>query len=351
MARQSRQSTQTIAWFRDLSKRELLDLEPPYQRRSVWNQGYKDYFIETIMLGYPSPAIFLYEDIASDGSLRYAVVDGKQRLTAILEFADGEFPVADSSSIQRARGLTFEQLGEEEKKNFWTYQFAVEYLDTTDEGTLNNIFDRINRNVAKLTPQELRHAKFSGEFVSSAEALTEFMDEALPADIPRFVATSKRQMKDVELVSQLLLLIADGVGAYSQAELDAAYADRDEEWPERLQVEREFRDTIGLVAEISSDVFNAPATRRIRNQADFYSLFGALLDLRRDGRLPEPWERDSRLSQFFSVVLDDKKRVDDDDASRYYDAARSASNDTSPRNTRINIIKRVLLGDWTVADA
>jgi len=36
-------------------------------------------------------------------------------------------------------------------------------------------FDRINRNVKKLTPQELRHARFNGLFINTAEDLTEWM--------------------------------------------------------------------------------------------------------------------------------------------------------------------------------
>jgi hypothetical protein len=351
VARQSRQSTQTIAWFRDLARRELLELDPPYQRRSVWNQAYKDYFVETIMLGYPSPAIFLYEEISPEGDVKYAVVDGKQRLTAVLEFTAGLFPVSDKSAIERSRGVFFDKLDDETKKSFWTYQFAVEYLTTTDEGTLNNIFDRINRNVAKLTPQELRHAKYSGELAASAEALSEHMDSDLPSEFPRIVSASKRQMKDVELVSQLLLFLADGVTAYSQSELDAAYSQRDEEWPERAAIEREFRKIVEHLAEIPYEMITAPATRRIRNQADFYSLFGAIATLSRDGDLPAPQVRNERLAEFLSVVADDTQRVADADASRYFEAARSASNDTGPRTLRLEIICRVLRGEWKRAGA
>jgi hypothetical protein len=57
-----RQNFQTIAWFNDLYNRELLDLDPPYQRRSVWTQTFRDYFIETLLLDYPAPTIFLYEE-------------------------------------------------------------------------------------------------------------------------------------------------------------------------------------------------------------------------------------------------------------------------------------------------
>jgi hypothetical protein len=67
MANLRRHNQQTVAWFNDLYTRGLLDLEPPYQRRSVWNQAYKDAFIDTILIQYPSPAIFLYQEISPDG--------------------------------------------------------------------------------------------------------------------------------------------------------------------------------------------------------------------------------------------------------------------------------------------
>ena len=303
------------------------------------------------MLGYPSPAIFLYEEISPEGDVKYAVVDGKQRLTAALEFSSNLFPVGDKSSIERTRGLFFENLNDDARKQFWTYQFAVEYLSTTDEGTLNNIFDRINRNVARLTPQELRHAKYSGEFASSSESLTEYMDTVLPSEFPRIIAASKRQMKDVELVSQLLLFLADGVAAYSQADLDAAYAERDEEWQERVQIEREFREVVDLLNEIPYEVLTAPPTRRIRNQADFYSLFAAIATLKRSNELPDAHNRNQRLAEFLTVVNDDAQRVANSDASRYYDAARSASNDATPRAIRLDIMTNVLRGEWKRASS
>ncbi len=74
-----RQNFQTISWFSDLFKRKLLNLEPPYQRRSVWNQSYKNDFIDTILLQYPAPAIFLYEEVSVEGVSIYQVVDVANR--------------------------------------------------------------------------------------------------------------------------------------------------------------------------------------------------------------------------------------------------------------------------------
>jgi uncharacterized protein with ParB-like and HNH nuclease domain len=89
---------QTVSWFWDLYTRHLLDLEPPYQRRSVWNQEYKDFFIDTVLNGYPAPAIFLYQEITSEGISKYSVVDGKQRLSTLFEFAENKFPVSETSN-------------------------------------------------------------------------------------------------------------------------------------------------------------------------------------------------------------------------------------------------------------
>lgn len=343
VSRERRQTSQTIAWFNDLNRRSLLNLDPPYQRRSVWNQAYKDYFVDTILLQYPAPAIFLYENISSEGLATYSVVDGKQRLSAIFEFVSDDYFVSEKCPIVRLRGLYFSQLPDDVKKAFWTYQFVVEYLQTTDESTLNSIFDRINRNVARLTQQELRHARYSGAFASSAEILTTAMQQTLPQDFPRIADQSRRQMKDVELVSQLLLSIEQGIDSYSQSDLDAAYSQRDEEWDAQAKVEEEFRAVLAYLADISPDSLNDNG-RRLRNQTDFYSLFMAIIDLRRSGDLPSLAELEERVSRFFAVIQNDSDRVADDQATRYYEAARSASNDVGPRNVRVEIIRNVVAG-------
>src|SRR5262245_16123769 len=122
-----RQNLQTLSWFYDLHTRGLLDLDPPYQRRSVWSQNFKDYFVDTVLLNFPAPAIFLYEQISADGRSIYHVVDGKQRLTTLFEFIRGAFPVADTSDLSNARGKYFASLDDSLKKAFWSYQFLVEY--------------------------------------------------------------------------------------------------------------------------------------------------------------------------------------------------------------------------------
>ncbi len=342
-----RQNYQSVAWLWDLYKRGLLDLEPPYQRRSVWNQEYRDYFIDTILLQFPAPAIFLFEEIDSSGNLRYHVVDGKQRLITIFDFLANKFPVSNEATQQTSRGKYFEQLDTSEKTQFWGYQFSVEYLPSVEEPTINNIFDRINKNVAKLTPQELRHARLDGVFINACESLADWMASRLPPKFPRLTQKSRAQMKDVELTATLLMLLEEGPKGYSQDDLDEAFVARDESWDRKDDVENRFRRTVEKIRELSFETDSDPPVpspivrSRFQNQADFYSLFGAVDRILSTGEVP--WEAAvSRLTGFLTDVDDETRRAGGTDASVYYEAARSASNDAGPRRVRMEIIERVL---------
>jgi hypothetical protein len=340
---------QTVGWFWDLFKRELLIMDPPYQRKSVWNQDYKDYFVDTVLNGYPAPAIFLFRETTPEGISRYSIVDGKQRLSTLFQFANNEFPISEKTNlatIANLRGKYFKELPDYVKTAFWNYKFAVEYLPSANEVIINNIFDRINRNVAKLTPQELRHAKFSGEFSSEVQNLSELMSRKLPQGIPNISSQAKKQMKDDEFVAQLLLLIEEGPQKNSQDDLDEAFARRDQNWESRDSTVTRFQDIIDYLAQLAGiDKSFTAFKSRLRYQADFYSLFGAINELIQNDKLPGTQNAANKLNDFTRIVDDSEKRQVLTKAQEYFEATRASSNDTGPRRTRVNIIKSVLLGE------
>jgi hypothetical protein len=340
-----RHNFQNVAWFNDLRQRNLLDLDPPYQRRSVWPQRFKDYFIETVLLNYPAPAIFLFEEMSPEGRPVYHVVDGRQRLTTLFEFVDGRFPIGERFATESLRGTNFHTLNDEHKRKVWTYQFLVEYVPKDDEDLIEGIFDRINRNVAKLTPQELRHAKYDGAFIQVAERLALWMKAMLPQDFPRLASQSRSQMKDVELAALLLLLTEKGPGSYSQAQLDIEFAARDDDWSGSEEIEIEFRQTVETIKAILDAAVPDFELKnsKLRNQADFYSLFGAIHQLKGESSLPVARDCGLQLGRFLAVLDDAPPSQRHEDITSYYEAARSASSDKGPREERIRIIKRVLL--------
>lgn len=72
-----------------LTKKKL-NLTPTYQRGDVWRTGDRQALVESILRGIPLPSIIL---LRKGGSAPHEVVDGKQRLTAILRFV-GAHPIA-----------------------------------------------------------------------------------------------------------------------------------------------------------------------------------------------------------------------------------------------------------------
>lgn len=69
--------------IKDAAECETLDLSPSYQRDLVWSTSDSQKLIESMLRGIPLPSIILNQ---RKNSSVYEIVDGKQRLTAILRF-------------------------------------------------------------------------------------------------------------------------------------------------------------------------------------------------------------------------------------------------------------------------
>lgn len=76
------------------------DMDQPYQRGAVWGVKRKRNLIKSILMGIPVPAImindrfsagFSHPGYSKDRNLMYAIVDGKQRVSAIQAFVANQF--------------------------------------------------------------------------------------------------------------------------------------------------------------------------------------------------------------------------------------------------------------------
>ena len=66
-------------------KSRQINLEPGFQRNSVWTKTDRRRLIQSVIGQYPLPSIFLYER-RHKGGVIYDVIDGKQRLETLLMF-------------------------------------------------------------------------------------------------------------------------------------------------------------------------------------------------------------------------------------------------------------------------
>ena len=116
----------TIQDLQSIYKRNELDLSPWYQRRSVWSPTQKAYLINSIFENAPIPTCYIrhYLDVDSEKSVK-EVVDGQQRIRAILSFIDDEFAAPIDSDGSKKK---FSQLTLTERNHFRMQKLSVGYL-------------------------------------------------------------------------------------------------------------------------------------------------------------------------------------------------------------------------------
>jgi Protein of unknown function DUF262 len=88
--------------------REQIDLSPAFQRRDVWPQDKQSRFVESVIMNVPVPPVFMGEDTYG----KYVVLDGRQRLNAILKFMNNEFELKGLKVWKELNGDRFSVLKE-----------------------------------------------------------------------------------------------------------------------------------------------------------------------------------------------------------------------------------------------
>lgn len=157
-------------------ERGNIKLDPQFQRRDAWRAQRKSKFIESLIIGLPIPQLVLAEDKNQRGS--YIVIDGKQRLLSLRQFAaqqdDPNYAPLKLQGLElRAdlNGKTFRELEADTDFQDEVRAFQNQPIRTVvikgwpDENILYLIFLRLNTGSVQLSPQELRQALHPGPFV------------------------------------------------------------------------------------------------------------------------------------------------------------------------------------------
>ncbi len=343
-------SQQDVSWFLDLYQKKQLDLDPPYQRRSVWSLKDKRFFIDTILNSYPAPPIFLHKLLDEYGRATYHVVDGKQRLETIINFSENKIRIPDDFSDINLQKKRWNDLQRETKEKFWNYVLIVEMLPTVNEAAIRDTFERINRNSRKLERQEIRHAKYDGWFINEVEA------EADKDDWKDFgVVTTARvkRMSDVQFISELLAInLKEGLNGFDQDSLDELYAEYEELEENSYFVLEDFlggiratKEKIRRLIKLQPDIKG-----HLKAFTNFYTLWGFLtLSTNEDFDLDV---FSTTYLGFLDKVSDTIRSVGEeghisqvDDTVRIYAAySRGASTDLTPRKSRHEQLTRAMAG-------
>lgn len=141
-----------------------LDIEPPWQRKDVWALARKRELIKSLILGIPLPSIILHKKAG-----RWSIIDGKQRLTAIVQYLRNEFKLpAYSTKVDRLRESSRAFYDMEGKRSLpaairtsldLQEVPALEFRDVP-EARLRKIFQLYNVAAVKLNAAEIRNAVY-----------------------------------------------------------------------------------------------------------------------------------------------------------------------------------------------
>ena len=160
---------QVYRTYRD--KRYLVNRR--YQRKLVWSLEEKQNFIDSIARGYPVPIILLAET-KRVGASHFEIIDGMQRLNAIMSFIENSFTLStsdgpkyfdletmastkellDSGILKQREPL----MSRAECVTIASYTMPLSVYEFSANGQVEEIFRRINSGGRQLSRQELRMA-------------------------------------------------------------------------------------------------------------------------------------------------------------------------------------------------
>lgn len=171
------------------NKRKDLILNPDFQRNHVWNSSQNSELIESILMGIPIPLMYFFED--KNGKRQ--VVDGRQRITAMLAYLKGEFALNSLKILRNLNGKRFSDLNLKTQGVYEDFQLGVYIIQPpTPERVKYDIFDRVNRGGTPLNKQEMRNALYHGR----ATNLLKQLSQSEPFQLATGASVSDRRMKE-----------------------------------------------------------------------------------------------------------------------------------------------------------
>jgi 5-methylcytosine-specific restriction endonuclease McrA len=338
----------------NLYEDDQLNLEPGFQRQSVWSLNDRGKLIDSILRGYPLPAIFLYRREES-GLVKFDVIDGKQRLESIFMFMGvmrgNRFEArAPLPGEERSDWIDWRLLCRRTSQHFITgYDLNVIEVDG-EFSQIVDLFVRINSTGKALTRQERAHAKyFNSPFLREADRVArrfiryfEHSRILTPGQISR--------MKHVELVSELMLSIHKGDVLNKKTALDRV-----------MSADTLDGRSIASAARLTTSALNRvkrmfPKLRqtRFRQITDFYTLVvliarfeseGLILTDRKRNKLA--WELLLTFSNRIDELREKQRRAQSIDPKQemyreYLLTVLQSTDEAKQRRARENILRQLL---------
>lgn len=321
-----------ISDVRDWADNERLELRPDFQRNEVWTQAAQIMLIDTILKGIPIPKIYIKSIVKNENTYRI-VVDGQQRLTAILKFLRDELPLKKPYQGEYLN-MRYSELPESVHDDFIRYKIDINEIFNPSDEEIRDLYSRVNKYTVQLNKQELRKADFPGDFISLAEKISEniFFENS-----KIFSVKQRRRMLDVEFIEELITIIVEGV--QDKKDYLDDICEKYVTLSNKEDVEQQF---LGVIQDISTifDIKTFPIQdTRFKQKSDFYSLFACILLLRGTGQLQV-----NKLENARNELREMDKNIgpqsNEEEYREYATRCLSDANSITNRNWRIEFMRK-----------
>jgi hypothetical protein len=203
---------------------DLIVVNDEYQRNAgIWAPYARSFFIESILLEYPIPKIFLYSkvDLRTRSTIK-EIVDGQQRSHTLQQFYNRKFRLSTKIETEELRGKGYNQLSEEYQSAFISYSLPIDEFRGVQPLQIQESFRRMNASNVPLNDEEQRNAKFQGPFKWFIQRVSQRFSESLRAA----GILSRRdiiRMGDSRLYSEVVHTVVNGFVTTKGPQIDALY--------------------------------------------------------------------------------------------------------------------------------
>lgn len=241
-------TTFTIVDYCTAMTRKEIIVDRAYQRSAqVWPHAARSFLIESILLGYPIPKLYLYQqtDLKSRKTIKH-IVDGQQRSFTILDFYENKLKMSRSSELTEVSGKTFEELGEEYQQKFVDYALSTDLFVSASPEEIREVFRRINSYTVPLNPEEKRHSRWQGAFKWFIYNLSRKFSQSF-VNMGVFNDKHLIRMADDKLLSEISFALLKGITTTTAPNLDKMYKEFDDVFPHAKMIEGRIVEAINTI--------------------------------------------------------------------------------------------------------
>lgn len=154
------------------AKKGLIDSEIWYQRGKVWSNTLKSSFIDSIIRGFIVPTIYVNVINSGKDTEYYEVVDGKQRINALVGFWNQEFKLGKESDDLGLKNKAYSQIPRNiSEDKFDDRDIFVVEIEAGEEKQITELFRRLQLGSRLTSPEVLN--SIPGNMRSFCKKLTE----------------------------------------------------------------------------------------------------------------------------------------------------------------------------------